>query len=203
MDEEKKNTDVNETTQKPDRSVIALALIQSIFVIFNGAFVLLLNSRGWLGHYVIYVQCTVIAVLLILAIVYIISVICSFGKLNKKGAYIAVAALMAAMCVLYCISAGTYIKDISEGTKTITTYYYFEGGNNSLKLYAEKDERVQVYMTADQAKFVKAAAMGMDDEKWLELGDYVTMNGHNNSLTVEYYPNTQVVKSITSADYKE
>ena len=195
--------DMNGAAQKPDKSAAALSIISSVFVLFNGAFVLLLNSRGRFGHYAIYAQCVVIAVLLVLVPTYIITLICSYRKLAKKGAYIAGAAVMAAMCVLYCISSDAYIKDISGGTKTITTYYYFEGGAGSLNLYADKDGQAHVYMTAEQAEFVKAAAKGLAEEKWLELGDAVKMNGHKNSLTVEYYPNTNVVRSITSAEYKE
>lgn len=121
------------------------------------------------------------------------AVVINFKKLTKKARSAVCAVLLLALCGLEVDLSLDMLSDLKEGVVTVSTDYYFPG--KKLLIY-NADDTLQLSLSDKQKELIEELSPTVDKSRKLKVSDNLSVYSFTPGITVEYYPNTKMVKSV-------
>lgn len=185
----------NDIETKKSSTESTLSLLISVFILFNGLIICITNIHSIWGIHIIYIASIIPIITGIIALVYSVLLIKNIKKISYKKSYLAIWLIILFLVVCHVFLGNSYMKDVLDGTETVSTDY-FSFRKEKLHLYIE-DEYMNLYLSESQYKYLVANESELDEDKILKLSDNIYINGHQNSLVVEYYPNSKTIANVS------
>lgn len=164
-----------------------------IELLISGIMSLLTQSKGKFGYYVIYINSILPILFVILAVWYIVLFCVHGSKYLKRSTALAIILVILCFCELWIGS--DYMKDAVNGTQTITTNY-FVLRESWIRVYDESGNDYYLYLSEKQSQYLHEHESEVDTNDKIKISPALSINGHEQGFTFEYYPNTHIAKSI-------
>ena len=157
----------------------------------------ILNKDAVFGESTIYVQAFMPILLDLLATASIVVFICKFKNLAEKFRYLICLILIVILSVCFSFIGMDYQKDIADKPQTISSCYYFYN-NNKLVIY-DGSNGDEIYLTVNdneqKTQLIQNKSI-VNEYKQLRVSNHIIVYGMEKIITVEYYPNTKIVKNV-------
>lgn len=174
----------------------ALSWIISIGILLMGLNSICFNTLFTYPVFNLYIQAFAPILLDLVALSAILVFIFTFNKLASKRRYLICVILMIVMSVLWNIVGADYLKDIVVEPKTISSEFYSCNKNFVIYYDETNGDEIILKVNDEQKSEIIQNESNINKSKKLQISDNITIYGMEKAITIEYYPNTKIVKDI-------
>lgn len=119
------------------------------------------------------------------------------GVNEHFGRYRVICILTLICCLVMSVITIPFVKDSINGTEIFKTSYYqiFSKSKELLIYYPDGQDRI-IYLTKSQLGYIDNNCTEIDKNHTLKVSDAMSVYAHTKAITVEFYPNSGIAKSI-------
>lgn len=118
------------------------------------------------------------------------------GVKKYFGRYKVICILTLACCLVMSGITIPFVKDLINGTEIFKTSYYQTFSNSKeLLIYYPYGQGRTIYLTKSQLEYIYNYNE-IDKNRTLKVSDAMSVYAHTKAITVEFYPNSGIAKSI-------